>query len=74
MLDPIVLLGEPLTFKNKIKVVFCGGVSKSSHIILPIIKKYIKSNKYSFEVCDKAPVLGALQLAGMTNVEVIKNA
>ena len=61
------------SFKNKIKVVFCGGVSKSSHIIFPIIKKYIKSNKYSFEVCDNAPVLGALQLAGMTNVEVIKN-
>ena len=56
---------------KEIKVALCGGLTKDSHIILPVLSDLLAKEEqhYRIEICRRAPVWGALRLAGMPKKE-----
>ncbi len=56
---------------KEVKVALCGGLTKDGDIILPILSDMLAGEEqiYRIEVCGRAPVWGALRLAGMPKKE-----
>ena len=52
---------------GQIKVVLCGGLTRSAELILPLLCPMLADEEqdYRVSVCQKEPVFGALLLAGM---------
>lgn len=52
---------------DRVNVTLCGGLTKSSNVILPVLYSFLDGGKHHCEIkiCDKPPVWGALRLAGM---------
>ena len=57
--------------EKRIGVVLCGGLTAQAEILLPLLMELTKDagKDFSFSVCQRAPVYGALLLAGMPYAE-----
>ena len=57
--------------RRAVKVGLCGGLTKDSAIILPMLSQLLEKEETEFtiEICHRPPVWGALRLAGMPKKE-----
>lgn len=66
----IINASNKMSYQKDIPVVFFGSITKQEHIILPIIRKFLKKEsstefRYRLTVCTEPVYKGALLMAGM---------
>lgn len=60
---------DRLPHLETIPVVLCGGLTRDSEILIPLLKEELTDSKYTYsmEICQRSMAQGALILAGMNN-------
>ncbi len=53
--------------KQHVRVVFCGGLTAQSNVILPLLRDALTNDqhRYALSISEAAPIRGALYLAGL---------
>ncbi len=62
----------PRNTDGRVRAVLVGGLVKEFELLLPLIKRHLKdADKYDISASTRAPIYGALMLAGAENVKEI---
>ncbi len=70
----LITTGGKLLSEKEVEVILVGGLTNEIDILMPYILKNIKDQRnYSIQVFDGDVAIGALRLAGLSEVNYVKN-